>query len=189
MQDDTKNTRNFFGSRPRRIRDYQTGELSLNKAVRNKEYMRIMQENEAMLKRLQARQSTYNVTGWQKDRKEQIKLVKKICHYKPSITRRRKIFSKKLPEHKLDMEKRYASAGPNKQMYEIYNMSIKQSLPIYDQSNNFTGGQSLNSMSHAKNTSLSQIESKANMIANVASSDSNLNQGAEVSAQASGTPL
>lgn len=135
-----------------------------------------MQENEAMLKRLQARQSTYNVTGWQKDRKEQIKLVKKICHYKPSITKRRKIFSKKLPEHKLDMEKRYASAGPNKQMYEIYNMSIKQSMPTYDQSNNFTVGLSQNSTSHAKNQSLSLVESKPNMqMMNASNSDSNVN--------------
>ena len=35
------------------------------------------------------------------------------------------------------MQKRYASAGPNKQMYEIYNMSIRESN---QQANSFRSG-------------------------------------------------
>ena len=34
-------------------------------------------------------ESTYNVKVWQKDRKKQIKLIKKLCAYPPSITRAR----------------------------------------------------------------------------------------------------
>ena len=62
---------------------------------------------------------------WENDRKNQIRLIKQICHYKPSISKRKKAFKRKY--EKLDMEKRYASAGPNKQMYEMYNMSLRQS--------------------------------------------------------------
>jgi len=48
-----------------------------------------------MLKRLQARQATYNVGDWQQDRKSQLKLIKQISHYKPSISGRKKVFKKK----------------------------------------------------------------------------------------------
>jgi oligoendopeptidase F len=90
-------------------------ENSLNKGVRNKEFNRIMVDNEAMLKRLQQRQSHYNVLSWEQERKNQVKMVKQLCHYKPSITRRKKVFRKKTTgEDRLDMERRYASAGPNK---------------------------------------------------------------------------
>jgi len=49
--------------------------------------------------------------------------------YKPSISKRKKFFKKRAENEygydPLDMEKRYASAGPNKQMYEMYNMSMR----------------------------------------------------------------
>lgn len=45
--------------------------------------------------------------------------------YKPSIIKKKK-YSKRHREN-LDMEKRYASAGPNKQMYEMYNLSMRDS--------------------------------------------------------------
>ena len=61
---------------------------SLNKAVRTKEIHRIMHDNEAMLKRLQQRQSTYNVMSWENERKQQVKLIKQICHYKPTMLKR-----------------------------------------------------------------------------------------------------
>ena len=48
-----------------------------------------MIENEAMLKRLQQRQSNYDVQSWEVDRKNQIKQIKKICYYPPSISQSR----------------------------------------------------------------------------------------------------
>jgi len=69
---------------------------SLNKGIRNKEFNRIMVDNEAMLKRLQQRQSHYNVLSWEQERKNQVKMVKQLCHYKPIITRRKKCFERKL---------------------------------------------------------------------------------------------
>ena len=101
------------------------GEFSLNSNMRNKEINRILIENEAMLKRLQNRQSSYNVWNWEVERKEQIKRVKQICMYPPTISTntKRRFNRKKKGLAQVDMVTRYASAGPNKQMFEMYNMS------------------------------------------------------------------
>lgn len=58
---------------------------SLNKNVRQREMVRITEENENLLKRLQEKQSCYNVIEWEIDRKKQIKMLKKICYYPPSM--------------------------------------------------------------------------------------------------------
>ena len=60
--------------------------FSLNYIQRNNEVKRIMTENEALLKRLQSRGSTYNISEWEKDRKQQMKDIKRICKYNPSIS-------------------------------------------------------------------------------------------------------
>jgi ribosomal protein S16 len=76
-----------------------------------------MNENEAMLKRLQSRAPTYNVTNMERERQNQVKLIKQICHYKPSISKRKKIYKRRFNndnELRKDIERRYASAGPNK---------------------------------------------------------------------------
>lgn len=123
---EASNAKNFFSQRNKqKLNVSYFPDNSLNKVRRTQEYNRIMNDNEAMLKRLQSRQSNYNVMDWENDRKNQIRLIKQICHYKPSISKRKKAFKRKY--EKLDMEKRYASAGPNKQMYEMYNMSLRQS--------------------------------------------------------------
>jgi hypothetical protein len=108
------------------------GDMSLNSGLRNKEIIRILQENEAMLKRLQSRQSTYNVWNWELERKEQVKRVKQICMYPPNFSTKRGRFQKK--KRGIDMVVRYSSAGPNKQMYEMYNMSVKQPANAYQPS-------------------------------------------------------
>ena len=121
-----RNTRNFFNSKKKQGR---SGEQSLNKAVRNQEFSRIMADNEAMLKRLQARQSNYNVTGWDKDRRSQIRLIKQICHFKPTLIKRKKLKRRQgANEDKLDMQTRYASAGHNRHMFEMYNLNQGSSL-------------------------------------------------------------
>ena len=33
-----------------------------------------------------------------------------------------------MEEDRRDMERRYASAGPNKQMYEMYNLSVRNTM-------------------------------------------------------------
>ena len=48
---------------------YVTNDLSLNRGQRNTEISRILVANEAMLKRLQNRQSNYNVWNWENERK------------------------------------------------------------------------------------------------------------------------
>ena len=59
-----------------------------------------------------------------------MKLVKAICLYPPTITKNRRHFKRKmgprLTKNKLiDMERKFATAGPNKQMYEMYHMSMR----------------------------------------------------------------
>ena len=49
------------------------------------ELRRIQQDNEQMLRRLQDRQSVYNVQTWEHDRRNQIKTLKRISKYGLSI--------------------------------------------------------------------------------------------------------
>lgn len=77
FKDIAKHTRNFFSSRQKKPNlPVNSNEQSLNIKVRNREFQRIMADNEAMLKRLQARQSNYNVLSWEKDRRQQLKRIK-----------------------------------------------------------------------------------------------------------------
>ena len=58
---------------------------TLNKPARLNEMKRIQQDNEQMLKRLQDRQSVYNVQTWESERKNQVKTLRRICKYGLSI--------------------------------------------------------------------------------------------------------
>ena len=116
-----------------------------------------MSENEAMLKRLQARTSTYNVTQWEKNRHAQVRLIKHICKYDTNISK----FKKFKYKQKQDLETRYASAGPNKQMFDMYtigkNFQDPNALSTYGY--NGTGVQSqANVDMGSMNNEQSQIE-------------------------------
>lgn len=121
----------FFSTRQRKqlVPPLGRGHLgeSLNANQRKQEMSRILLENEALLKRLQNRQSNYNVWSWENERKQQIKRIKQICMFPPSISKRKR-YQKKSKGVLLDMEKRYASAGPNKQMYDMYNISMRNTV-------------------------------------------------------------
>jgi hypothetical protein len=43
-----------------------------------------------MLKRLQEKQSVYNVFEWEIERKKQVKMLKKICYYPPPMVKSRR---------------------------------------------------------------------------------------------------
>ena len=81
---------------------------SLNRNVRNREMQRITTENENMLRRLQEKQSCYNVFDWETDRKKQIKMLKKICYYPPSMVKK----NRRSKNRKID---------PNYEVYQFYN--------------------------------------------------------------------
>ena len=122
----------FFNHRKKMTKNSTINDFSLNAGHRNREISRILLENEAMLKRLQNRTSNYNVQSWEKERKSHLKRVKQICMYPPSIiSSKRRHVPKKIGKlsaknlELLDMEKRYASAGPNKHMFEMYNLSMR----------------------------------------------------------------
>ena len=67
--------------------------------------------------------------SWEHERKAQVKLIKQICLYPPSISRARRTYRKKAhglgKQALLDMERKFASGGPNKQMYEMYNAGLR----------------------------------------------------------------
>jgi hypothetical protein len=54
-----------------------------------------MLENEKMLKRLQEAPATYNVFDWESHRKDQVKQIKNICYYPPSLLKKKRHKSKK----------------------------------------------------------------------------------------------
>ena len=83
---------------------------SLNRNMRQREKARITEENESLLKRLQEKTSCYNVYDWEIDRKKQVKMIKKICYYPPSLVKRSRLRSKRAQGA--------AGIDPN---YEVYN--------------------------------------------------------------------
>ena len=54
---------------------------SLNREARKRELMKITKENQMILKRLQDKSASYNVSKWQKAELERNKVLKNICEY------------------------------------------------------------------------------------------------------------
>ena len=54
---------------------------SLNRDYRKKELERVTLENQALLRRLQNRQSSYSTEQWRHERKETERLLRNICHF------------------------------------------------------------------------------------------------------------
>ena len=78
---------------------------------------RITEENENMLKRLQEKQSCYNVFDWEMDRKKQVKMLKKICYYPPSLSTQK-------PKRR---GKKRNNMDPNYEVFQYYQNNLKQS--------------------------------------------------------------
>eukprot|EP00347_Sterkiella_histriomuscorum_P013852 403363119 len=92
---------------------------SLNRGVRQKEYQRITNDNEFLLRRLQDRSSHYNVCDWEIERKKQEKLLKKICYYPPNF------FKKK--NRKSKHGKSILGNDPNQEIFHYYQSNLKSS--------------------------------------------------------------
>jgi len=54
---------------------------SLNREARKRELMKITKENQMILKRLQDKSASYNVSKWQKEEDSRRKVLKNICEY------------------------------------------------------------------------------------------------------------
>ena len=54
---------------------------SLNNDKRKMSLMKITMENQLILKRLQKRESYYNVESWEVDYRKREKILKKMCEY------------------------------------------------------------------------------------------------------------
>ena len=54
---------------------------SLNKDSRKRELLKITMENQAILRRLQDKQSSYNVGKWVEEEQERKRILKNICEY------------------------------------------------------------------------------------------------------------
>lgn len=75
--------------------------------------------------------------SWEKDRRQQLKLMKQICHFKPTLIKKRRVRRRGQDgEDLLDMKTRYASAGPNRHMFEMYNYTVGSSSQITNQQSN-----------------------------------------------------
>jgi hypothetical protein len=57
------------------------GRRSLNREARKRELTKITRENQLILKRLQDKQASYNVSKWQKEEDSRKKILKNICEY------------------------------------------------------------------------------------------------------------
>ena len=155
----------FFSSRQRQnvvplVGGQRSVGDSLNGNQRSREVNRILVENEALLKRLQNRQSNYNVWSWEHERKQQVKRIKQICMYPPSISKRKRYQKRTRGMVLLDMEKRYASAGPNKQMYDMYNVSMRP--PGDGSQGQMTGFASLSALQNEAGADGEGAQSQAN---------------------------
>ena len=65
---------------------------------------------------------------WETERKEQIKRVKNICYYKPSLLKKRGKKGRRTNRKNL-MDNGYVSASnePNKQLFDLYQSQLRQS--------------------------------------------------------------
>ena len=54
---------------------------SLNREARKRELLKITMENQAILRRLQDKQPSYNVSKWMEEAEERKKILKNICEY------------------------------------------------------------------------------------------------------------
>ncbi len=75
----------FFGtSNPHKTK----GKKSLNYEKRLRDHKQIISENEAFLKRLQDKQSSFNVIRWHKEEQQRKKLLNNIKDYKRDFVRK-----------------------------------------------------------------------------------------------------
>ena len=73
-----------------------------------------------MLGGLQNQRSNFNAPEWKQQGAKQVRLVNQFSLSPPQAFSKRKRYhrSKKIPGE--DMERRYASTGPNRMMFEMY---------------------------------------------------------------------
>jgi hypothetical protein len=55
--------------------------ISMNKETRKRELMRVTQENQQLLRRIQQRQPTYNHLKWEQDRERNEQICERICRH------------------------------------------------------------------------------------------------------------
>ncbi|TNV71071.1 hypothetical protein FGO68_gene7443 [Halteria grandinella] len=74
---------NMHNGRPATVppKTYSPPKKSLNNDKRKMAMMKITMENQLILKRLQKRQSYYNVDSWEEDYRKREKILKKMCEY------------------------------------------------------------------------------------------------------------
>jgi hypothetical protein len=65
---------------------------SLNKEARKRKLVQITVENQAIIKRLSQKKSTYNIDKWENNRKEVEKLLDNICEYPYTLGSSQKLF-------------------------------------------------------------------------------------------------
>lgn len=123
-------TANNFG--PARKDKRATSINSSNRNSRQRDLGKIMAENEHMLKRLQEQKSAYNVSTWESERKLEIARIKLICRYEPSLTGESNL--------RFRRKKNNSNAEPNRQLFDLYQKSIREGSIEQDMANFSIGG-------------------------------------------------
>lgn len=95
---------------------------SLNNESRKRQLIQITMENQALLKRLQDKQSSYNVVRWEEDRKTTEKRLKNMCEfpYRLGVTQE----GRRNPSVDLKMTGRIATSASGRQT-----SSLKKAIP------------------------------------------------------------
>ncbi|KAL4488546.1 hypothetical protein ABPG72_013114 [Tetrahymena utriculariae] len=71
----------FSSSMYSNMNPFSTTKNSLNQALRKKEFVKIVIENQALLKRIQSQKSEYDVKSWEKERLKNEKYISQISEY------------------------------------------------------------------------------------------------------------
>ena len=123
---------------------------SIARTRREKSQDKITQENIALLKKLQAQKSNYNVVGWEQERKETERLARNLQQHR-SPQRAAKTSK---AHHRRSIQTSQGVPDSNREMYELYQKSVKEAAL------STRGGAAIDEVNHtaASNGSLDNFE-------------------------------
>ena len=107
---------------------------SLNREARKRELLRITQENQKLLRRIQARQPTYNHLAWEQERERSEILCERICRYpyRPRTTAEKNLYYYESPTATAGAAGTAGSAPPidmNRSPNQTQNSTLQSTNP------------------------------------------------------------
>jgi hypothetical protein len=123
---------------------------SIARTRREKSQDKITQENIALLKKLQAQKSNYNVVGWEQERKETERLARNLQQHRSP----QRVAKTSKANHRRSIQTSQGVPDSNREMYELYQKSVKEAAL------STRGGAAIDEVNHtaASNGSLDNFE-------------------------------